>query len=43
VDVRLRVAVALLEYHALAMRDSVLVKENGVPFVPPILNRYPVL
>jgi hypothetical protein len=41
--VRLRVAVALFGYHAPAMSDSVLVKENGVPFVPPILNRYPVV
>jgi hypothetical protein len=38
-----REAVAVLGYHALAMRDSVLVKENGVPFVPPVLKRYPLL
>jgi hypothetical protein len=41
--VRLRVAVALLGYHAPETSDSALVYENGVQFVPPVLNRYPVL
>jgi hypothetical protein len=41
--VRDRVAVAVLGYHAPAIRVSALVKENGVQFVPPVLNRYPVL
>jgi hypothetical protein len=43
VEVRLIFVVALLGYQAPAMRDSALVKENGVQFVPPVFNSYPVL
>jgi hypothetical protein len=37
------VAFAVLGYQALEIRGSVPVNENGVQFMPPVLNRYPVL
>ena len=35
--------VAVLGYQTLAIRVSADVYEIGVQFVPPVLNRYPVL